>query len=186
MQEPYHYNILLYGTPGTGKNSIVYMIASRYNMPILRVQHSVVLSEKSGFSLMDALNGINHSIILIDEIDVMLPHRSKLEAIQQPFFEEMLNFLDCIADKNIVVACTNHIENLDPALIRSGRFNQKIELKNWDRSLLEDAMSYHKVTLEELDTFYPVLNIERDSYVPAEVMDDIRQIKLNRLCESPS
>lgn len=131
---PYKTGILLYGEPGTGKSSLARAIASylKYDIEIINVNN------------LDSLNpSCNRSIILIEDIDCMFRSREyqdetnkdhKLNNVQ---LGEILNFIDGqLSPENcIFIATTNHIERLDPALIRPGRFDLQIEMKYLDYEL---------------------------------------------------
>ena len=190
IQEPYHFNILLHGTPGTGKNSLIFALASYFNRNIERVQTSFFSDESgSGYvliSLSNELNLITQSVVVFDEIDLVVKNREleTLSTCDKTNLSMVLQYLDEVADGNIVICCTNHKDRLDPALIRKGRINLEIELRDWNKALLEEALSYHHLTIEELnqsldepvDWDNPELKVN-----PATMMEGIRRCRLEKV-----
>jgi Cdc6-like AAA superfamily ATPase len=87
--------------------------------------------------------------------------------------EFFLNILDGVltADKSIFITTTNHIENLDPAFYRAGRFNLKIELGacNHDQmNYIYKNMRGHEISLELLH------RIPEKVFKPAEFIFHIK------------
>ena len=74
-----------------------------------------------------------HPYAIIEEIDTIVNSRQNKELGEKEkvILSELLNFLDgpSSPDSCIIIATTNHIEKLDPAIIRSGRFDIKIDGK---------------------------------------------------------
>ena len=138
---PYHLGMLLYGSPGTGKSSLIKAIASYMNYDIY------YLPVRSLARLEDSMDTLpEQSIIVIEDIDCekVLHTRSgnsensdSSETAKQVRdissivnFSDVLNVIDgvCSAHGRILITTTNHIEKLDPALIRPGRIDLKVEL----------------------------------------------------------
>ena len=137
---PYQLGILLYGSPGTGKSSLIKAIASymKYDIYYLPVGGLVKLED-----CMESLP--EQSIIVIEDIDCenALHSRGENHSGQSPNdkppinismsevnFSDVLNVIDgiCSAHGRILITTTNHIEKLDPALIRPGRIDLKVEI----------------------------------------------------------
>jgi chaperone BCS1 len=141
---PYQYGILLYGPPGTGKTSIIKAISSYLNFPI----YYLPVDKLS--KIDHAMNSLpNKALLVIEDIDTSSStHKRRSKSIKQNnsnestvelnymdelnsiSLSEILNALDGIFSVHgrILIATTNHIENLDPALIRPGRIDLKIEV----------------------------------------------------------
>src|SRR5699024_6468658 len=83
------------------------------------------------------------------------------------------------SNETIVICCTNYIDRLDPALIRSGRFNKRYEITDWSYDTLQEAMRHYKVSEKKLLEKVPSLTFAEDNtYNPAQMMDAIKQIRM--------
>jgi hypothetical protein len=79
------------------------------------------------------------SLVLIEDIDCVFVERKATEDKQNKLtFSGLLNALDGVAagEGRVLFTTTNHIERLDPALIRPGRIDRKEWIGNADRSQL--------------------------------------------------
>lgn len=128
--------ILLYGPPGCGKTYIVRKLAEEIGYSYFDFKHSDFASiyvhgsvEKIAEIFYIAQKQAP-SIVFIDEIEGLLPDRSKLINNSTGKNEEVNEFLMHLNDagKNgiLVVGATNKIELIDNAVLRSGRFDKKI------------------------------------------------------------
>ena len=133
---PYKLGILLYGEPGTGKSSLVHAIASELNKDVIVLTAGAILNGK--LSRYNTACCDTPPIIVIEEIDTIVNSRqNELGEKEKVILSELLNFLDgpSSPDSCIIIATTNHIEKLDPAIIRSGRFDIKIHMGKISRDL---------------------------------------------------
>lgn len=189
IQEPWHYNILFYGKPGTGKNSLINALAVEFGMRVLNITNALAIMARqmnsaivgsNNTSPMGTFTGYRNTIFLVDEIDTIFKNREVDDGETSPLFTEFLTFLDCLSDGNIMIATTNHLDRLDPALIRSGRFNRRVEMKYWTEETLQEALNYHQLTKEDLKDLYPEI-MDVTTYVPSTVMDAVRQVQLRKI-----
>lgn len=130
---------ILSGPPGTGKTLLAKATAGEAKVPFLSVSGSEFVEMFVGVGpsrVRDMFaNAKKHApcIIFIDEIDAIGTKRFDSEKsgdreVQRTMLE-LLNQLDGFSsDQRIkVIAATNRIDILDPALLRSGRLDRKIE-----------------------------------------------------------
>lgn len=78
---------------------------------------------------------LEDSVVVLEDIDVLVSKRdNSVTSADKENFQALLQLLDGInsCKKTIFLATTNYIDKLDPALIRDGRFDIKIEMKNFD------------------------------------------------------
>ena len=124
---PYRRGFLLYGPPGTGKSSAVLAIASAMKMDIAIL--SLANSSLDDDDLCQLLSNCPvNSIVLIEDIDCVFVERKATEDKPNKLtFSGLLNAIDGVAagEGRVLFATTNHIERLDPALIRPGRIDRK-------------------------------------------------------------
>ena len=131
--------VILYGKPGTGKTLLAKAVANQTSATFLRVVGSELIQKYLGDGpklvreIFQAAEEMAPSIVFIDEIDAIGTKRydsnSGGEKEIQRTMLELLNQLDGFdtrADVKVIMA-TNKIESLDPALIRPGRIDRKIE-----------------------------------------------------------
>jgi mitochondrial chaperone BCS1 len=144
---PYRTGILLYGPPGTGKTSLIHAIAGTFDLSIYILNPADLDSENSLRHAMATIG--QRSILLIEDADTSIASRAPetkpasnqtvisstpvdvATPIKGPTLSGVLNALDGIAAAygRVLFLTTNHIEKLDPALIRDGRVDMKVELK---------------------------------------------------------
>jgi 26S proteasome regulatory subunit T2 len=131
--------VILYGPPGTGKTLLAKAVANQTSATFLRVVGSELIQKYLGDGpklvreLFRVAEEHSPSIVFIDEIDAVGTKRydsnSGGEREIQRTMLELLNQLDGFdshGDVKIIMA-TNRIDSLDPALIRPGRIDRKIE-----------------------------------------------------------
>ncbi|EAU85352.1 endopeptidase [Coprinopsis cinerea okayama7 len=131
--------VILYGVPGTGKTLLAKAVANQTSATFLRIVGSELIQKYLGDGpklvreLFRAAEEHAPSIVFIDEIDAVGTKRydstSGGEREIQRTMLELLNQLDGFdtrGDVKVIMA-TNRIDSLDPALIRPGRIDRKIE-----------------------------------------------------------
>jgi len=143
---PNKLGIMLFGEPGTGKSSTISAIASFLKKNIYYVQMNDVKSNAELMMLFTHVtkNCANAGIIVMEDIDAMtkvVHKRTTAPSTEaqdnkeaQLTLEFFLNILQgsLTADDTIFITTTNHIECLDPAFYRDGRFDVKIEMRAAD------------------------------------------------------
>jgi len=131
--------VILYGPPGTGKTLLAKAVANQTSATFLRIVGSELIQKYLGDGpklvreLFRVAEEHSPSIIFIDEIDAIGTKRyssnSGGEREIQRTMLELLNQLDGFDSRGDVkvIMATNRMESLDPALIRPGRIDRKIE-----------------------------------------------------------
>ena len=117
---------LFYGGPGGGKTSLAFAIAHFTNRNIFVLNLSSLSDDMALARCFKYLK--QNSVLLIEDIDAAFTKRNDGEQVS---FSMLLNCLDGAMSKEdiITIITTNHIEKLDPALIRSGRIDLQVEIK---------------------------------------------------------
>ncbi|RZF37505.1 hypothetical protein LSTR_LSTR011892 [Laodelphax striatellus] len=147
--------VLLYGPPGTGKTLLARAVAHHTECTFIRVSGSELVQKFIGEGsrmvreLFVMAREHAPSIIFMDEIDSIGSSRiesaSGSDSEVQRTMLELLNQLDGFeATKNIkVIMATNRIDILDPALLRPGRIDRKIEFPPPNEEARLDILRIH-------------------------------------------
>merc|ERR1712021_172391 len=155
--------VILYGPPGTGKTPLAKAVANQTSATFLRVVGSELIQKYlgDGPKLVRELFRVAEehapSIVFMDEIDAVGTKRydsnSGGEREIQRTMLELLNQLDGFDSRGDVkvIMATNRIETLDPALIRPGRIDRKIEFPLPDAKTKRHIFNIHtnKMTLAD-------------------------------------
>ncbi|KAL2898540.1 hypothetical protein RDABS01_040322, partial [Bienertia sinuspersici] len=191
--KPWKRGYLLYGPPGTGKSTLVAAMANLLDYDIYDLELTAVKKNMQLRRLL--IETSSKSIILIEDIDCSLDltgqrKKKKAEAklVEKEDEDEgekktevtlsgLLNFIDgiwsCCGEERIIVFTTNHVDKLDPALIRSGRMDVHIELSYCGYDAFKVlAKNYLKVESHPLfETIKKLL--EETNVTPADVAENL-------------
>ena len=128
--------IILYGPPGCGKTFIVRRLAEELGYNFFEVKHSdlatpFIHGAVSNIGKVFSIAKQNApAVVFFDEISGLMPDRKHLHETSSHKEEEIDEFLmqlnDAADNRILVVGATNHIERIDPAILRPGRFDKKI------------------------------------------------------------
>merc|ERR1712217_240651 len=178
--------VILYGVPGTGKTLLAKAVANQTSATFLRIVGSELIQKYLGDGpklvreLFRVAEEHSPSIIFIDEIDAVGTKRydsnSGGEREIQRTMLELLNQLDGFDSRGDVkvIMATNRIETLDPALIRPGRIDRKIEFPLPDEKTKRRIFNIHtsKMTLSD--------DVSIDEYILAK--DDLSGADIKAIC----
>lgn len=132
---PYRRGYLLEGTPGTGKSTMVHVLASHFGADVYHVHPSTL--EADNFRLLtDYLHNIESggdtkskcNFLLMEDIDAAFTKDRTMQDARFPF-SVLLGALDSIVSDSglLIFMTTNYRNRLDDALVRPGRCD--VELK---------------------------------------------------------
>jgi cell division protease FtsH len=147
--------IILYGEPGTGKTLIAKAVAGEANVPFYAMSGSDFVQVYVGVgasrirSLFKKAKSHGKAVIFIDEIDAIgkardngkLGGSDERDQTLNALLTEMSGFNE--NEGIVVMAATNRLDMLDPALIRPGRFDRHIEVMLPDISAREKILNLH-------------------------------------------
>jgi 26S proteasome regulatory subunit T2 len=174
--------VILYGPPGTGKTLLAKAVANQTSATFLRVVGSELIQKYLGDGpklvrqMFQVAEDNAPSIIFIDEIDAVGMKRYHTNSggskeIQRTMLE-LLNQLDGFDNRGDVkvIMATNRIESLDPALIRPGRIDRKIEFPLPDVKTKRHIFGIHtgKMTLSD-DVDLEVFIMSKDELSGADI-----------------
>lgn len=147
--------ILLVGHPGTGKTLLAKAVAGEANVPFFSISGSDFVEMFVGVGasrvrdLFAEAKAHSPCIVFIDELDAVGRHRGAGVGGGHDEREQTLNQLlvemDGFEDRQsvIVMAATNRVDILDPALLRPGRFDRQIVVGSPDIGAREKILELH-------------------------------------------
>ncbi len=129
--------VLLYGPPGTGKTMLAKATAGEIDATFFRISPADVLSKWVGEAeqnikkLFDAAGQEERAIIFIDEIEALIPaRRDEGSSVMQRVVPQILQGMEGFDEKSVspilFMGATNVPWQLDPAVLRPGRFDEKV------------------------------------------------------------
>ena len=158
--------VLLEGPPGTGKTLLAKAIAGEANVPFFSISGSDFVEMFVGVGasrvrdLFEDAKKNSPCIVFIDEIDAVARRRGTGMGGGHDEREQTLNQLLVemdgfgVNEGIIVLAATNRVDILDPAILRPGRFDRKIAVGTPDVGGREDILKLHarnKPLAEDVD-----------------------------------
>jgi len=146
--------ILLHGPPGTGKTLLAKALARESEANFISVKGPQLLSMWVGESERGVREVFRKGrqaapcILFFDELDALAPQRGGGGAggqVTERVVSQLLTELDGIEELKgvLVLAATNRLDRLDPALLRPGRFDLLVELPMPDRQARRAILEVH-------------------------------------------
>merc|ERR1712137_1519324 len=178
--------VILYGEPGTGKTLLAKAVANQTSATFLRVVGSELIQKYLGDGpklvreLFRVADDYSPSIVFIDEIDAVGSKRYDSNSggtreIQRTMLE-LLNQLDGFDERGDVkvIMATNKIESLDPALIRPGRIDRKIEFPLPDTKTKRHIFKIHTGKMSLCD------DVDLEDYIQSK--DSLSGADIKAIC----
>jgi len=144
--------VLLHGPPGTGKTLIAKAVANEAGANFFSIQGPEIMSKYYGQSeerLRERFNEAEQnppSVLFIDELDSIAPKRDEVQGeVERRVVAQLLTLMDGLSSRGnlIVIAATNRVDAIDPALRRPGRFDREIEIGVPDRVGRKEILQIH-------------------------------------------
>lgn len=198
---PNKLGVLLYGLPGTGKTSTIYAIATYFKKNIYYINLSTINTNEQLHDVFEHVNkNCNNSIIIFEDIDAMTNIVKKRVEVDKNWniienvnniidektckltLEYFLNLLQgsLTYEGSIFIATTNHLEHLDGAFYRDGRFDVKIEFRKCDHYQFQCI--YKKFFNREIKKEL-LQKIKEDEFTPAQFIFHIKDYLLEDMTD---
>jgi len=175
--------ILLYGPPGTGKTLIARAVAGELDMPFFNINSADVIersTEKTTQNIREIFKQAQkyeRSVMFYDELETLVPVRPSSNMMKHAV-KEYLALLDGFYSKKqgtLLVGATNRPWEIRPAILRPGRFSEKIYISLPDE---QDRKELFKKILQELN-ISPEINYSK----LAEQTKDHSGADIEHICE---
>ncbi|MCW2276906.1 ATP-binding protein [Heliophilum fasciatum] len=144
--------VLLYGPPGCGKTLLAQAVAQEVDARFFSVKGPEFLSSLHGQSeqrlreLFTQAEKMAPSIIFFDEIDAFAFDRNRAtSSFEATLIAQFLSLMDGFTRRSqvVVIATTNRLDILDPALLRPGRFDYQIRVTLPDQAGRAQILQLH-------------------------------------------
>lgn len=205
--KPWKRGYLLYGPPGTGKSTMIAAMANLLDYDVYDLELTVVKNNSALRKLL--IETTSKSIILIEDIDCSLDlfGKRKSEASSEGGGDEetkaavlkrdkeeskvtlsgILNFIDGVwsacGGERLIVFTTNHVEKLDPALIRRGRMDKHIVLSYCSFEGFK-VLARNYLGVNEHRLFESIRRLmEEKQITPADVAENLMRKTVGRSAE---
>ncbi len=186
--------VLLYGPPGTGKTLMAKAVASETNANFISVRGPQLLSkwvgesEKAIRQTFRKARQVSPTIIFFDELDSLAPARGQEMGnnVSERVVNQLLTELDGLEEMGevMVIGATNRPDMIDPALIRSGRFDRLVMIGQPDEEGREQILRIHteKTPLAPDVSLREIAEIT-DGYVGSDLESIAREAAIEALRE---
>jgi len=145
--------ILLYGAPGTGKTLLAKAVANESGVNFISIKGPELISRYVGESergvreIFKKAKQASPTILFFDEIESLVPLRGIGDSshVTERTISQFLTEMDGIEELKgvVVLAATNRLDLVDPALLRSGRFDLILELPVPDEKTRVEIFKIH-------------------------------------------
>ncbi|WP_232702410.1 CDC48 family AAA ATPase [Halobacterium wangiae] len=187
--------VLLHGPPGTGKTLIAKAVANEIDANFQTISGPEIMSKYYGESeeklreVFDEAEENAPAIVFIDELDSIAPKRGETQGdVERRVVAQLLSLMDGLEDRGdvTVIAATNRVDAIDPALRRGGRFDREIEIGVPDQDGRKEILQVHTRGMPlsdgiDLDAFaentHGFVGADLESLAKEAAMNALRRIR---------
>ncbi|AGB31552.1 ATPase AAA [Natrinema pellirubrum DSM 15624] len=144
--------VLLHGPPGTGKTLMAKAVANEIDAHFETISGPEIMSKYYGESeeklreVFEEAEENAPAIVFIDELDSIAAKREDAGGdVERRVVAQLLSLMDGLEERGrvTVIAATNRIDDIDPALRRGGRFDREIEIGVPDKDGRKEILQVH-------------------------------------------
>jgi adenylate kinase family enzyme len=162
-------SVLLYGPPGTGKSTMARTIVSSLGLRSFRIRVEDI-ADISTATVFEAIRIFQPDAIIIDDFDRLGNQASMLEALE--YFQR---------HTKLVIATVNNKNRLDDAILRPGRFDELICVKQLDEEVIRNVLGAAHSSAFSLVKDWPIAFVQeyvkrRRFMTPKEAQESIREL----------
>jgi len=186
--------ILLFGPPGTGKTLIAKAVATESEANFISIKGPEVMSkwvgesEKAVRMIFKKAKQVSPCIVFLDEIDA-IAHRRGTDSdsgVSERVVNQLLTSMDGLETREgvVVIGATNRPDMIDPALLRTGRFDRLLVVPVPDKRARLAVLKVHTrpMPLEGVDI--EELAVELEGYTGADIEGLCREAAMIALREN--
>jgi hypothetical protein len=146
---PYKLNLFLHGVPGTGKTSIIKMLASHFGLNVAIIPFSPELTDDMLARALGSARGIGCTLIALEDVDCVFdPSRKPGDASAASLtLSGLLNCMDGMlrgaARGLIMVLTANVVDRIDEAVLRTARVDYSLEFTHADKFQTESCFKFY-------------------------------------------
>ncbi|WP_265111961.1 CDC48 family AAA ATPase [Halosolutus halophilus] len=183
--------VLLHGPPGTGKTLMAKAVANEIDAHFETISGPEIMSKYYGESeeqlreVFEEAEENAPAIIFIDELDSIAAKREEAGGdVERRVVAQLLSLMDGLEERGrvTVIAATNRIDDIDPALRRGGRFDREIEIGVPDKDGRKEILQVHTRGMpltESIDLDHYAANTH--GFVGADLESLARESAMNAL-----
>ncbi len=170
--------IIFFGPPGTGKTHFVKAVAGVLSWMFIEIAPSMLMAEGTEKtaanlrSMMEKVRNLQNAVIFIDEFEELAGCRDNADRLDKCITNEFLKQVPLFrqeTDQLLLICATNYIRQLDPALLRPGRFDCIIPVGGLNpderKTILENYLSRLNTGSIDLDRIVE----ETSRFTPADI-----------------
>lgn len=142
--------VLLHGPPGCGKTYVAGALAGELGRSFLPISPTDLTSKWVGEAADNVADAFavaranSPCLVFLDEIDAVAADRgSRMTNTERQLVNQLLAELEALDDDVVVVAATNRLEAIDDAILRSGRFDERVEVPPPDPDARREVLAVH-------------------------------------------
>ena len=185
--------ILLYGPPGTGKTLLAKAVATESEANFISIKGPEVMSkwvgesEKAVRMIFKKARQVAPCVVFLDELDAIAHRRgSDLDSgVGERVVNQLLTSLDGLESMEgvVVIGATNRPDMVDPALLRTGRFDRMIIVPIPDRKARLEILKVHTKEMPTDGVDLEELAVELEGYTGADIEGLCREAAMIALRE---
>jgi transitional endoplasmic reticulum ATPase len=187
--------VLLHGPPGTGKTLMAKAVANEIDAHFETISGPEIMSKYYGESeeqlreVFEEAEENAPAIIFIDELDSIAAKREEAGGdVERRVVAQLLSLMDGLEERGrvTVIAATNRVDAIDPALRRGGRFDREIEIGVPDKEGRKEILQVHtrgmplseKIDLDHYaDNTHGFVGADLESLARESAMNALRRIR---------
>jgi ABC-type cobalamin/Fe3+-siderophores transport system ATPase subunit len=141
-------SVMLYGPPGTGKSTMARTIVNNLGLKSFRIRVEDIGQIETS-AVFEAINIFEPDAIILDDFDRSSEQSALLETLE--FFQRHVK---------LVIATVNNKSNLDHAILRPGRFDELLQIKQMDEDVVKSVLGEEHAAAYDLVKEWPIAFIQ--------------------------